>query len=723
MRRLLLLSLIVLSATAPRLVAAPADPKLLKPLRFVVRPIIPKARSHAPQFFEISLGCDSDKYFEGRLELKWYLGNRLVHDYLSPELAVAAGGRKLRVAVPPIVMHSEKTTVTARARFITSREVLELTESTPSVPVDWRRSFVIVYVEPSEFDKSSIVRSLANELGLERLGPPAEQQFSLSSHVARLLPEELPAGSAGYSGFDVLIMDREAFLQVTEAQLTAIGDWVAGGGNVVVIPHGTLTAQHVEFLNRLGGGQEAEGPYSRDERGHLVVGESALAAATRLAKFHAGAGRAVVVHGELDPESDFETPEWKAVIGFLWKVRAVQLNKIMQTGGWDFTPPPMDERYLTPRPFAPQADGLGESIRQFLMPERIEGVPLPVVAVILSLFLLAVAPGDYFLLGRLNCRKYTWWLFVLVTATCTFCTVKVAESYMGDVDYRTALTFVDLESARNDSSPVLRPARSSRFELLFVATQQAVETSLRNCLYVDLTEPGGPQEDVQYRRMRFSQYDDRELDEMQAADPDLPRFEGVMPTAFKVRQQLRQWSPRITRRTTFADGPADLPDSPITAKSLADADWTSKEGRQALFDAILQQEPAAQILLLNQNRAFRPALAEEGSANESAEKRPGAVSRKSPRAAGSAGSGDDFSNLQSQAPVLALAAKASVRPPVGLFAIVSQVSPTGGTNLEDLSLLDPSDPQQWLLIVAVRRNSDWFVFRKLLIHDVGTEGL
>ncbi len=547
MRRFLLLVLIGLSLGAPRQAAAADNSKLVKPIRFSAKPIIPKARSHAPQMFELSLDCDADKFFEGRLEVKWYIGKRLVHDYLSHELVVTAGGQRLRVALPPLVLHSEKTPVTAYARFITSGAILELREVNPVIPVDWKRAFSVVYVEPHEIASPRKDLALVNSLGLEQLSPRAEPQFNLLSFPARLPPEDLPTVAAGYSCLDLLVMEGEGFQQDRGAQLSAIGDWVAGGGSVVVVPRGALKTRHVDFLNRLAGWVEAAGAYSLDEQGQLIIGARALAAGNRLAKFRTGLGRAVVAHDALDPDVDFETAEWKAVVAFLWKVSAAQLATILRTGGWDFTPPKMSGEFLTPRPFAPQPSDLGESIRKFLMPSRIEGVPLSVVVVILALFLLAAAPGDYFLLGRLNCRKYTWWSFALISASFTLCTVKVAEIYMGNVDYRTGLMFVDLETVRNESGPFEKPARSSRFELLFVAAQQTLETSLRNCMYADLTERGGPQEDLQFRRPRFSQFDDTELDETEAVATDLPVYEGTIPAAFKVHQQLRQWSPRITR--------------------------------------------------------------------------------------------------------------------------------------------------------------------------------
>jgi hypothetical protein len=49
----------------------------------------------------------------------------------------------------------------------------------------------------------------------------------------------------------------------------------------------------------------------------------------------------------------------------------------------------------------------------------------------------------------------------------------------------------------------------------------------------------------------------------------------------------------------------------------------------------------------------------------------------------------------------------------GLFAVISQISPTGGKDFEDMALLDPTDPDQWLLVVAVDRGDQLHIYRKL----------
>jgi hypothetical protein len=54
-----------------------------------------------------------------------------------------------------------------------------------------------------------------------------------------------------------------------------------------------------------------------------------------------------------------------------------------------------------------------------------------------------------------------------------------------------------------------------------------------------------------------------------------------------------------------------------------------------------------------------------------------------------------------------------VRTPRGLFAVVSQISPNGASNFEDLTLLDNTAPNQWLLVVTVREGANFTVYRRL----------
>jgi hypothetical protein len=50
---------------------------------------------------------------------------------------------------------------------------------------------------------------------------------------------------------------------------------------------------------------------------------------------------------------------------------------------------------------------------------------------------------------------------------------------------------------------------------------------------------------------------------------------------------------------------------------------------------------------------------------------------------------------------------------MGFFSVVSRISPTGSGNFEDLSLLDQTDSQQWLLMAVTRVGADYVVYRRM----------
>jgi hypothetical protein len=48
-----------------------------------------------------------------------------------------------------------------------------------------------------------------------------------------------------------------------------------------------------------------------------------------------------------------------------------------------------------------------------------------------------------------------------------------------------------------------------------------------------------------------------------------------------------------------------------------------------------------------------------------------------------------------------------------VFGLVSQIAPHGAGSLEDLALLDSSDPRQWALVIIKQQGENFEVFRKL----------
>ncbi|MDQ3623297.1 MAG: hypothetical protein M3463_12535, partial [Verrucomicrobiota bacterium] len=155
-----------------------------------------------------------------------------------------------------------------------------------------------------------------------------------------------------------------------------------------------------------------------------------------------------------------------------------------------------------------------------------------------------------------------------------------------------------------------------------------------------------------------------------------PLFHGQVPANYTVRQQLRQWTPQVNRITRF-DAAADS--APIP--------WDLLES-----EVIAANNPAVAMQRLA--RRFP-----QFGFHIFGDKWPGAG--VGPLAA-------------TESKVL----KALCGPlSGGVYALLSRSSPSAG-DLEDLALLDSSNPREWVLVVR-RQNAGEVVFYRRLVdpHD------
>src|SRR5205814_1370008 len=128
-------------------------------------------------------------------------------DYVSPDLAITAGGQRFRLELPPILIRNEKTPVTAYARFLTARGVIDLGDFNMIITARSKRAFVLAVVQPQELLIPRSKKGLADSLGLEQFNPyramqfktEPDGQFDMLTYPARLTPEEMPSTAAGYA--------------------------------------------------------------------------------------------------------------------------------------------------------------------------------------------------------------------------------------------------------------------------------------------------------------------------------------------------------------------------------------------------------------------------------------------------------------------------------------------------------------------------------------------
>ena len=670
------------------------------PLRLKLSPVTSNIRSDAPISLNVHLDWASPSLVEGRLELTCFDGEKLLHRNVGSEVALFVGDRHSRTILPPMSLSKDLSAMTVRARFLTETSDYDLGSFDVRVPVHWRRSFVIGIVVPKENSRVAGSAELAQSLRLDQLGEneiPGNQLVSIPSEIT---PDDLRASGLGMFSFDVLALTNPGFKALTPDQLDAIGSWAEAGGSVLVMIDSRTSPAQSKFLNRIAGipdndpgmliNSDAVPPSGISDRGD------------QLRMYRPGLGRSVLLYADERPDAVLDLKEAAA---HLWKIRRKMQSEFRDTGtseqlskrllGAEFDQfenghaGQFDDSQFMYSPFQQVRLAEMDSLSSILLPDSVRSIPLSVVIVILALFLAAIVPFDYYVLGHFNCRRFTWLLVPVVSLVFTGFTASLGSSYLGSTDYRTSLELVDLTMGN-------RVIRSSRFEMLFTATQKDVATELKQTLYTPVNLRSGLQENEtnSARGMRTSDIADVSFDTTNDAQAlESPPCDGNMPTLFTVRQKMRKWSPQWSRQTALKT------ERPIPQFDLDDVRTTWQQSPELLTDSVWQRSlrdkirtalPQSTVLLFTGDQVL----------NLTQEELPGPDEKADP---------SDSKDQQ----LMELVRKACARPAVGLFSIVSQISPNAAGDFEDLSIMDSDDANQLLLVIVTRQENDYVVFRRL----------
>jgi hypothetical protein len=325
-------------------------------------------------------------------------------------------------------------------------------------------------------------------------------------------------------------------------------------------------------------------------------------------------------------------------------------------------------------------------------------MPFSVIVAILSLFVLLIGPLDYFILGRLKRRYLTWILFPVVSVGFMLYTIRLSRSYMGSADYGNALVFMDV----GDRGEVVR---TNRYEVLFPAGERDVATDVRSGLFtaMDRERFGGgsvgyggypPPSDYYGWEYEYG-YDYDPYGGRRVGGPGmvLPEYRGRIPARFQALQKVHQWTPQLNRVFSLEPSEAgkDIDWHAVTMASLRGRDVPGENlesllGKRASETAVylFHQD---RVKCLHQGMLIR--ITEEGARRHRQHR------------------------LLAPFFPSVFFRHASVRPQVGLFSVISSISPTGGADFEDLTVLDPTDENEFLLVLIRQSDNDYHIFRKL----------
>lgn len=647
------------------------------PLKVELRPRVARPRTDGPLLVEAKVAWEGPGLLTGRLRLEFSEDRGRLLQYTSEEMTFSPGTETRPLLLPPASASTEGSLVRVRMAFATSKGELPLKDETLALAPRTSRTLAIAVCD-TRMLSGNLAPAVAAALRLDRFSPEeggaGRRGFgALVTSQARILPEDFPETPFAWCAFDLAVLTGEGLSLLKESQMKALSRWVEAGGSLLVLaPEAALKPSQLAFLEGIAGPAGEGGPrFSLDAEGRLRG--TAMFPKGGTGKFHPGLGRSAVVLASLDPEKDLDTPAFRDAASFLWKVRADQRAPIRSTGHWREGTEPIPGFHRYPRVLrAPESQGFLGQIRESLLPKTIRPIPFWTIAIILFLFVVAIGPGDYYLLGLFRARRLTWVLFPALSLGFTLFTVNLSERTMGSNDYRGSLAFVDV-------GPGGKVLRQNRFEAIFAAREKDVRTDVRSGFFTSLSSVAMAQEQLgaqpyYYRAGRYPPDTPWQAEE----EGDRPPIEGRLPGPYVVTQRIRQWSARMNRIFTL-DPPEGAP--PLDWDANSTEDFRSDDGRRRVRDRILAKGPPPVGLFLLHGSEVRLA----------AEPLHGALEGLPPGVLGSA----------------------CAAPPDGFFALVSQAAPAAGDGEEDLAILDPLDPDAWLLVGVWRKGDRFLVVRRL----------
>lgn len=608
-------------------------------LRAEFSPLTLRPRVNAPAIFDLKLVRQGGGLLEGTLEITFTAGGDVLFRQSLPDLTLTTGAQSFRIVTPPFPQHGSYYGTEARLRFVAKSGAIDL----GSFPVEGERrasrhSVIAICDGRGAGGRDP---ALWQSLRLDGLFPAfANAGTVLATSPVFLAPQDFPANPLTLFAFDVVLLDGDGFALLREKQLAALTRWVEAGGSVCVLPAGGLKDEHVRFLDGFADAKNPT-PTRLSDTGEWQPAEPAPR------RHRAGLGRVVIARR---PAGDaLGGGEWKRAAAFLWKMRGTIAEQFLAGTASIPSKIAWDERSET----ATRRQRMDEFLKP-LLPRSTRLLAPGTIALILGGFLLVVGPLDWFVLGALRRRRWTWVVFPLAAVGCALLVIEAAERALGREDHRSALIVTDV-------GPGGRVLRESRFELLLTARNRDTQKEFRNAFAIPAVPGTG----------RFNQRGDD-------GDTGPVSFTGQLPARFTMRQHLRQWTPQFHRVTSLE----------ATAAPDAEIPWA---GIDALIAGRGDAVPKLRELLRGRN--VRAAWIAGGESVTELANNPevGRMERQRREV-------DEESEARARNPRAGID-ELCRGPRNGLAGFFSGSSPDASGDADDLALLDPGDSHERLLVI------------------------
>ncbi len=644
-------------------------------------------RAHAPFPLTITLVSSGQALREGSLEVLVADGNEVLCHWQGDALVLGPGERTSTVLLPPLNTGAYADALDLRVAWIAAAGRSELARR--SISLRTTRDHLLTLAVCFPLLNQEPERTVLPRLCLERYAPargradatttpdapedgetplPAATEMPVGSGLrtipARLMVADLPEAALAWCAYDAVVIAGDGLGDLKPRQVQALEQWLRAGGSACLLPERRIAPALSELLTRLA--TEAGG---RPLDPRALRADGGAVSHVRLA---IGLGRLVVTPWQTssDEERAGADIEWRQSAAFLWRVRNDHAGIMVAAPTWDRQHVEKVQRSAgqrrvraseIDRPFDAPALDLRDALVDLLWPERVEMIPFSAILLIFLVFVLMIGPGDWFLLGWLRARRFTWLLFPGVAIACTWFTVQLAHHYLGANDQFQHLRIVDF-------APDGTQLRRNHFELLFSGSSKTVVSSGEDTWWSPLgSGDSRRQKQLSYRRMQ-------NVSGSSVTEAAGVRYRGTLPGRFTVEQDVAQWTPVLRRELAFTS--CTLPWTVPLAAIVTPADvavvatrWREQSGARSVV-LVVRSGRVSEVI------GDRTVLVGHGD------------DEATDRAYEGGPAPDDW--------LTALC----THPTTGWFALGSMTSPAGGATYADLAISDPSAADEFVVIFA-----------------------
>ncbi|MCH9789997.1 MAG: hypothetical protein K0U82_04195 [Planctomycetes bacterium] len=684
-------------------------------------------KSDGPVSFVWQCSVSSTELLEGHFFVSAHDGNEKYGQFRSHDVALQSGFHEIPMVLPPFNVTNPYGELKLKLSFITKNNRYDFKEEYAlHVGRRFQRTFAVGVCDPFDVQLSPNIKKFLDKLKFESISPEEpialdkdlinsyfpnrnlfnNQKISLDVNTVsiHIPPPEFPQIPIDCHQYDLLVITARGLNLLESRHLKAIRQWVRSGGSLCIIAGMTPGQLPIQFLNNLIE-NKTNSPFLINSEGNLKFDQSMQIWFQRT-----GWGRAVVVLENALDENALSSNEMSRIPFFLWKLKESQKVYYQKEDKWDhhtlvksFLKTQKQTNYnnlnaysinellsLNYRPIF-----TGGAVVTSLMPAEMRVVPSWIIMAVLLGYVLIIGPGEYFILGKLRIRRFTWITFPLISIGFALIAFMLSDYFMQTSYERKVLAIYDLDAQGE-------PVKENKIELIFTGSYQQIETKIKSGLFTPMnhSELGMIPNYNMYAR------------NMSTALVGPPFYSGSIPTQYSVFQLMPQWTPQLNR--IVHNYPEEL-SAPFDWSTIRVEQLKSDLGRQKIHKQIKTAfGNRAQLLVYKggaDGQVKRFPLYQPNDYHPSQIRNSKAYALVNPmlhsyqRYAGHQQTQHSFMD------------DVCVRNQMGLFQIISQTSPSGGNNYEDLSILDPSDPKQWLVVVYVPGKDQDTIYRQFIVAD------